>query len=112
MEEAGGGTTLLPRAATRAPSTAPMLDRAPVWVRVLSWFLAIPVAAALVLGTANVVGLLTGSQLTDMFLSARFTAYGRLMALLPVWALAAALLVTGAERLWLRTARRRAATAE
>jgi hypothetical protein len=97
------GTTLLPRAEQRAAAGP---RRAPSWLRVLAWFLAVPLAAVVVIGGANVFGLLTGSQLTDMFLEARFTAYGRLIALLPVWALAAALLVTAADRLWVRRVRK------
>ncbi len=107
--DAETGTTLLPRAAAR---TASGPARAPLWLRVLSWVLAIPLAAVIVIGGANALGLLTGSQLTDMFLEARFAAYGRLIALLPVWALAAALLVTAADRLWVRVARRRTSPGE
>jgi len=109
VEGPDADTTLLPRAATRAEARAP---QAPLWIRVLFWFLAVPLAAVVVIGGANVLGLLTGSQLTDMFLEARFTAYGRLIALLPVWALAAALLVTVADRLWVRRVRRRASGAD
>ncbi|MEZ5169273.1 MAG: hypothetical protein R3A49_00830 [Acidimicrobiia bacterium] len=123
----GAGATILPRRAGTGPADQPdrpdqrdEQDRAaggdsdgpvrsPVWLRVLAWMFALPVAAVLVFGVANATGLLTGSQLTDMFLEARLAAYGRLAAVLPVWALLAALIVQGVDVLWKSTVRRRRA---
>lgn len=81
--------------------------RSPVWLRILAWLIGLPLSAVVVFGVANATGLLTGSQLTDMFLDARLSAYGRLAALLPLWALLAALIVQGIDVLWKGWVRRR-----
>jgi len=123
----GAGATILPR--RTGTGTADQPDRpdasdhadtgasdgpvrSPVWLRVLAWMVGLPAAAFVVFGVANATGVLTGSQLTDMFLEARLTAYGRLAAVLPVWALLAALIVQGVDVLWKSTARRRRAAGD
>ncbi|MCZ7531514.1 MAG: hypothetical protein M5U31_14965 [Acidimicrobiia bacterium] len=97
-----------PRSGGRAPAEVEV-ERSPAWFRVVAWLLAIPIAAVVVFGTANVFGMLTGSQLTDMFLEARVTAYGRLALLLPLWALVVAGVVQLLDLLWARRSRRREA---
>lgn len=122
---AGAGATILPSRAGAGPAGQPHetgaddlddhdepddLDgpvRSPVWLRTLAWLFGLPLAAIIVFGVANATGLLTGSQLTDMFLEARLSAYGRLVLLLPVWALLSALIVQGIDVLWKSWARRR-----
>jgi hypothetical protein len=82
-----------PRPPVGAPATngrvgTRRLERAvagvvPFWIRLLLWFVAVPASFVLVFGIARVLGLLTTSQLEDVFLETGWDRFWPVARLLP-----------------------------
>jgi hypothetical protein len=76
---------------TRAPASAlPVLPRT---IRILIWFVALPLGFFLVFGFAVTVNLLTTSQLSSTMLDSGWNRFWPIARLLPIWALVTTLIV-------------------
>jgi hypothetical protein len=78
----------LSRRAVRAQSGV-----VPLWVRLLVWVVAVPLGFVLVFGIARAIGVLTQTQLEDVFLETGWDRFWPVARLLPVVALATAAIV-------------------
>lgn len=109
-----------PAAPARAPvpglgatrSAAPLARRdslpVPAPLRALVWVLAVGLSGVVVFWTARQVRWLSGDRLIDMMTGHGFGRYSRVLAVVPVWALLAAVLATvGVEAARTAIARRR-----
>jgi hypothetical protein len=65
----------------------------PFWIRLLLWLVAVPLSFAIVFGIAQALGLLTSSQLGDVFLETGWDRFWPVARLLPFVALVCASIV-------------------
>ena len=65
----------------------------PFWIRLLLWLVAVPLSFAIVFGLAQALGLLTSSQLGDVFLETGWDRFWPVARLLPFVALVCASIV-------------------
>lgn len=71
------------------------LGRVPWWMRLLLWFVAVPLAFLVVFLIARAFGLFTSNQLSDVFLANNTSRFWPVARLLPFVALATATFVQG-----------------
>ena len=87
------GAELLPPLERRRDT--PRLRPLGIGWRLLIWIVAMPVGAAIGAVVADAFGLITAEQLEDAFLDTGLARFAPLARLVPIWALATALFVTG-----------------
>jgi hypothetical protein len=71
----------------------PVGNELPRFVRVLIWFVAVPLGFVLVFGTTRALGLLSQRQLEDAFLLSGWNRFWPIVRVLPFWALITAVIV-------------------
>jgi hypothetical protein len=71
----------------------PRGNELPRIVRILIWFVAVPVSFLFVFGVTRALGFLTQRQLEDTFLLSGWSRFWPIVRVLPFWALITALLV-------------------
>ena len=79
--------------ADAAPGPAPRRARAPWWLRVVAWVVAVPLGLALVGIPARKLGYLDSQKLLDVLIGKSTDRYVPLVVIVPLWALVTALLV-------------------
>jgi hypothetical protein len=77
----------------RERKKGPVGNELPRLVRILIWFVAVPLGFVLVFGTTRALGLLSQRQLEDAFLLSGWNRFWPIVRVLPFWALITALLV-------------------
>jgi hypothetical protein len=85
----------LARDASTPPTSSTAASVPPVWMRILLWIVAVPLAFLVVFGLARAFGFLATNDITDIALADGFHRYWPIVRLLPFVALATALFVTG-----------------
>ena len=102
-----------PAKAPRPSADAPRTDAVALPLRVLAWVVALALGLVVTIWVARVTGWLSGDRLVDVFVGTGITRYIRVIAVAPVWALFATLLLTlfleGGRALARRRAEKRAA---
>ena len=102
-----------PPKAPRPSADAPRTDAVALPLRVLAWVVALALGLVVTIWVARVTGWLSGDRLVDVFVGTGITRYIRVIAVAPVWALFATLLLTlfleGGRALARRRAEKRAA---
>jgi hypothetical protein len=83
---------LSPRSSRRP---VPRLGRVPWWMRLLLWFVAVPVSFFVVFLLARALGVFTTNQMSDLFLANDTARFWPVARLLPFVALVIALFVQG-----------------
>jgi hypothetical protein len=68
-------------------------DELPRAIRILIWFVAVPLGFVLVFGATRAFGFLSQRQLEDAFLLSGWSRFSPILRVLPFWALITALLV-------------------
>lgn len=106
----GPGAALLPPISPRQTAVDAELTPLRVGWRIAIWIVAVPLGAVVGAYVASALGMLTMSQLEDVFLETGARRFGALIRFVPAWGLATALLVhgtvTAVERVRRRLARR------
>ena len=102
-----------PAKAPRPSAHAPRTDAVALPLRALAWVVALALGLVVTIWVARVTGWLSGNRLVDVFVGTGITRYIRVIAVAPVWALFATLLLTlfleGGRALARRRAEKRAA---
>jgi hypothetical protein len=95
-----------PPATVQMPATpAPAGRPVPWWARLVLWVLAVPLGALVAAVLANSIGFFTYNDVENAFLETTWSRFVPLVRLVPLWAVAAALIVhlgvVGIDR-WMR----------